>query len=124
MSFFFLSFSFKLTEREREWYIKLGIRRNSPKVTYLIFSTGFHWRIFVLLRVKRLYAIFNTGLKKMASSSSFTRSTWLLVLSPTNPVQRFSYYLFPLTGRSPHFRFGVSANHLASIFFPLVRRFF
>ena len=41
MSFFFsfLSFSFELRERERE-YIKLGIRRNSPKVTYLIFRRG------------------------------------------------------------------------------------
>ena len=50
MSFFFsvLSFFFKLRERERERekerererYIKLGIRRNSPKVTYLIFRRG------------------------------------------------------------------------------------
>ena len=45
MSFFFsfLSFSFKLRERERErerGYIKLGIRRNSPKGTYLIFFDG------------------------------------------------------------------------------------
>ena len=44
---FLLFFSFVFLqiekEREREWYIKLGIRRNSPKVTYLIFrrdSTG------------------------------------------------------------------------------------
>ena len=38
MSFFFsvLWFFFKLWERERGGYIKLGIRRNSPKVTYLI----------------------------------------------------------------------------------------
>ena len=41
----------------------------------------FLWRIFPLLRSNRLYAIFNTGLKKMASSirnifmSSSTRST-------------------------------------------------
>ena len=26
-----------------------------------------------------------------------------------------SYYLFPLTGGEPHFRFGVPANHLASL---------
>ena len=36
------------------------------------------------------------------------------------PKTDFSYYLFPLTGRSPHFRFGVPANHLASLFFLLV----
>ena len=42
-SFSFLSFSFKLRERERERereYTKFGIRRNSPKVTYLIFRRG------------------------------------------------------------------------------------
>ena len=36
----FFSFVFLQIEREREWYIKLGIRRNSPKVTYLIFRRG------------------------------------------------------------------------------------
>ena len=38
----FFSFVFLHIERERvrEWYIKLGIRRNSPKVTYLIFRRG------------------------------------------------------------------------------------
>ena len=77
----FLSFVFLPIERERG-YIKLGIRRNSPK-GYLSYLDEFLWRIFPLLRANRLYAIFNTGLKKMASSypryssSSFTRSTWL-----------------------------------------------
>ena len=28
------------------------------------------------------------------------------------------YYLLPLRGREPHFRFGVPANHLASLSFP------
>ena len=40
---FFLFFRFSSNwerEREREWYIKFGIRRNSPKVTYLIFRRG------------------------------------------------------------------------------------
>ena len=55
MSFFFsfLSFSvFLQLERERErerGYIKLGIRRNSPKV-YLSYFNGFLGRIFLLLR--------------------------------------------------------------------------
>ena len=41
MSFFFsvLSFFFKLRERERE-YIKLGIRRNGPKVYLSFFFDG------------------------------------------------------------------------------------
>ena len=95
----------------------------------------FLWRIFPLLRANRLYAIFNTGLK-IFFSSSFTRSTWLLrvrdilfvffypeylafgsVRHKPCPTTNFSYYLFPLAGRSPHFRFGVPANNLASLFF-------
>ena len=36
-----------------------------------------------------------------------------------NPAQKLtSYYLLPLRGREPHFRFGVPANHLASLSFP------
>ena len=49
-SFLFFRFQsfFNLRERERG-YIKLGIRRNSPKV-YLSYLDGFLWRIFLLLR--------------------------------------------------------------------------
>ena len=78
---FLLFFSFVSLQIERG-YIKLDLRRNSPKGSYLIFFLmEFLWRIFPLLRANRLYAIFNTGLKKMASSirnifmSSSTRST-------------------------------------------------
>ena len=39
-----------------------------PKFTYLFSLMEFLWRIFLLLRANRLYAIFNTGLKKMAPS--------------------------------------------------------
>ena len=38
-SFVFLQIG-REREREREWYIKFGIKRNSPKVTYLIFRRG------------------------------------------------------------------------------------
>ena len=102
----FFSFVFFQIERERErGYTKLGIRRNSPKGTYLIFLTGFHWRIFLLLRANRLYAIFNTGLKNLGPSCPryffvfFTRSTgfWSVCHEPC-PITNFSYYLFPLTG--------------------------
>ena len=69
MSFFFsfLSFSFKLRERERVVY-KIGYKEKLSQSYLSYFSTGFHWRIFLLLRANRLHAIFNTGLKKMASS--------------------------------------------------------
>ena len=84
-------------ERERE-YTKFGIRRNNPKVTYLIFrrgSTGesfffyglIDFRLFLilawrkwLLRVSNILSVF------------FTRSTWLLVLSPTNPAKQLTFF--------------------------------
>ena len=126
MSVFFsrLSFFFKLRERERGC-IKLGIRRNGLKVYLSFFFDGVLWRIFLLLRANRLYLIFNTGLKKMAPSYPryffvfFYPEYLALVLPATNPVQQLTYYPFPLTGTSPHFRFRVPANRLASLFFPL-----
>ena len=56
--------------------------------------------IFLLLRANRIYAIFNTGLKKMASScladifsSSSPGVLGSLVLSPTNHVQKLTFLL-------------------------------
>ena len=131
MSFFFscLSFFFKLRERERG-YIKLVIRRNGLKVYLSFFFDGALWRIFLLLRANRLYLIFNTGLKKMAPScpryflSSSTQSAWLW-FCPLRTLSNDSPFLFvfSLTGRRCHFRFWVPANHLASLFLPLVARF-
>ena len=125
---FFFSFFLQIErerKRERGGDIKLGIRRNGLKVYFSSFSTGFLWRIFPLLRANRLYAIFSTGLKKMAPSCPRYFFCLLLpgVLGFSSvphepcPTTNFSYYLFPLTGRSPHFRFGVPANYLASLFF-------
>ena len=54
-----LSF-FKLRERV---VTKLGVTEKCPKVTYLIFLTGFHWRISLLSRANRLCTVFNAGLK-------------------------------------------------------------
>ena len=63
------------------------------------------WRIW-LLRVRDIFL------------SSSTRSTdFGSVCHEPCPTTNFSYYLFPLTGRSPHFRFRVPANRLASTFF-------
>ena len=118
---FLLSFSFKLRERERVY--KIGYKEKQSQ-GYLSYLDGFLWRIFPLLRANRLYAIFNTGLKKMASSclAEFLRLLLPGVLGFGSvsyepcPTTDFSY-LFPLTGRSPHFRFRVPANRLASTFF-------
>ena len=109
----------------------MGIGRNSLKV-YLSYFDGFPWRIFPLLRANRLYVIFSTGLKKWLL---LVRATFRLPLPgvlalaaphlfTTISVQRL-IFLFPISadGRSSHFRLRVLANHLASLFFPLVRRF-
>ena len=102
MSFFFsfLSFSvFLQIERERG-YIKLGIRRNSPKV-YLSYFDGFLWGIFLLLRAFLLPGV-------LGFSS---------VRHEPCPTTNFFIFFFPLTGRRCYFCFRVPANHLASTFF-------
>ena len=99
------SFVFSLSStREREkGYIKLGIRRNSPKV-YLSYFDGFLWRIFLLLRALL------PGVLGLSS-----------VRHEPCPTTNF-LFLFSLTGRRCHFRFRVPANHLASLFFPPLTR--
>ena len=112
-------------DREREWYTKLGMRRNSPKVTYLIFrrgSTGesfffyglidfmlfltLAWRKWLLRVSQNFFAFFYPEYLAFGSVS----------YEPC-PTTNFPNYLFPLTGMSPHFRFRVPANRLASTFF-------
>ena len=67
MSFFFSFLFFRFSsnwERERRVY-NIGYKeKRSQSLLIFFFSTGFLWRIFPLLRANRLYAIFNTGLKK------------------------------------------------------------
>ena len=69
VSLFFpvLSCFFKLRERERERerVYKIWYKEKQPQSYLSYFSTGFHWRIFLLSRANRLYAIFNTGLKNL-----------------------------------------------------------
>ena len=59
MYFLDFLFFFKLREREREGGIQnLGLKEKWPQSYLSYFSTGFHWRIFLLLRANRLYSIF------------------------------------------------------------------
>ena len=123
MSFFFsfLSFFFKLREREKG-YIKLGIRRNGLKVyfffrrsscgEYFLFYRLIDFMLFLVLAwrngsfVSKIFFVF------------FYPEYLALVPSATNPVQPLIFlFLFSLTGRRCHFRFRVPANHLASTFF-------
>ena len=115
-------------EREIESGIQnLGIKENGPKVTYLIFrrgSTGesffFHGLIdFVLFF---LHWLEEPGVLRVSVILLSSTRSKMVRLPATNPAQKtnFSYYLLPLRGRGPHFRFEVPANHLASLFSPLV----
>ena len=77
----FFSFVFLQIEKEREGVYKIWYKEKQSQGYLSYFFDGVPWRVFLLLRANRLYAIFNTGLKKMASScpryflSSSTRST-------------------------------------------------
>ena len=68
MSFFFsfLSFSFKLRERERVYKNGYKERRSQSLLifSFFFFLMEFPWKIFPLLRANRLNVIFNTDLKK------------------------------------------------------------
>ena len=100
----------------------LGVKEKCPKVTYLIFLTGFHWRIFLLSRANRLCTVFNTGLKDFGvlrvsvSLLSLARSKMAIVRLPRDLLKNF--FTTP-EGKGTPLPFGVPANHLASFFFPL-----
>ena len=70
----------------------LGVKGKCPKVTYLIFLTGFHWRISLLSRANRLCIAFNAGLRDSGLSClsllSLARSENGYRPSPTRLVQK------------------------------------
>ena len=128
--FSWLSFFFKLREREREresGIQNLGIKEKWPQSYLSYFSTGFLWRIFLLSQANRLYSIFlhwleEPGVPRVSDIFlSSTRNTGY-GSSATSPAQKLSFLTiyFRWRGEEPRFRFGVPANHLASLFFPLV----
>ena len=126
--FSWLLLFFKLREREREWYTKFGYKGKWPQSYLSYFSMVFHWRIFLLSRANRLYSIFFTlawrtwGPSCLRCSFVFNPEYRLWSVCPLRTLLKncLSYYLLPLRGRGPHFRFEVPANHLASLFSPLV----
>ena len=94
----FCSFVFLQLEREREWYIKLTIRRNSPKVTYLIFrlvSTGesffFHGLIDFMLFLTLAWRTWVPRVWDMFLSSS--PGVMAMGLSATNPAKQLTFLL-------------------------------
>ena len=121
---FWLFSFFKLRERE-SGKRNLGIKEKCPQSYLSFFSTGFHWRIFffhgLIDFVLFLVLAWGTRVSHVSVNLlSSTRSKMAMVRLPAmNPAQKLtSYYLLPLRGREPYFRFGVPANHLASLSFP------
>ena len=112
-----LSF-FKLRESGKQ---NLGVKEECPKVTYLIFLTGFHWRISLLSRANRLCTVFNAGLRDSGLSClsllSLARSEMAIVRLPRDLSKNcFFLYLLPLRGREPHFRLGSPHQSFGFIF--------
>ena len=96
--FSWLLFFFKLRERE-SGIQNLSIKEKWPQSYLSYFSTGFHWRIFLLSRANRLYSIFYTGLKNLGSLVSqifFCLQPGILAtvrLPATNPAQKLTFLL-------------------------------
>ena len=97
--FSWLLFFFKLRERERESGIQnLGIKEKWPQSYLSYFSTGFHWRIFLLSRANRLYSIFlhwleEPGVPRVSDILlSSTRNTGFGP-SATSPAQKLAFLL-------------------------------
>ena len=90
----------------------LGVKEKCPKVTYLIFLTGFHWRISLLSRANRLCIAFNAGLRDSGLSClsllSLARSEMAIVRLPRDLSKNYLIFciLLPLRGREPYFRLG------------------
>ena len=110
-----LSF-FKLRESGKQ---NLGVTEKCPKVTYLIFLTGFHWRISLLSRANRLCTVFNAGLKdfgvlRVSVFLSLARSKMAIVRLPPDLLKNCLFVFTSADGKGTPLPFGVTANHLAS----------
>ena len=101
----FLFFSFVFLQIERERVYKIWYKETQSQGYLSYFSTGFHWRIFLLLWANRLYAIFNTGLKNLGPScpryflSSSTRNTGFGSSARYEPCPTTNFLIIYFRGR-------------------------
>ena len=125
---FLLFFSFVFLqlerERERERVYKIGYKEKQSQgyLSYFLWwsSCGESFLFYGLIDFMLFLTL--AWRKWLLQSEIFLYlllpGVLALALSATSPVQQLTFYfLFPLTGRSPHFRFRVPANRLASTFF-------
>ena len=122
--FSWLLFFFKLRERE-SGIQNLGIKEKWPQSYLSYFSMVFHWRIFLLLQANRLYSIFlhwleEPGVPRVSGILLSSTQNTGYGSSATSPAQKLNFLTiyFRWRGEEPHFRFGVPANHLASLSLP------
>ena len=111
----FLSFSFKLREREREGVYKTGYKekRSQSLLIFFSFRRGSCGKCFLFYGLIDfmlfLILAWRSGsfVSEIFFSSSFTRSTWLFgsVCHEPCPTTNLFLFLFSLTGRRCHFRF-------------------
>ena len=122
---FLLFYSFVFLQIVRERVYKIGYKEKwsqSLLIFFLWWSSCGEYFLFYGLIDFMLFLIlaWRTWLLRVRDIflSSSTRSTGFgSVCHKPCPTTNFSYYLFPLMGRSPHFCFGVPANHLVALFF-------
>ena len=124
----FLDFCFSSNWERESGIQNLGIKEKCPQSYLSYFSTGFHWRIFLLSRANRLCSIFLHWLEEPGVPHvseillSSTRNTGYGSSARYEPCSKTNLLIIYFRWRegSPHFRFGVTANHLASLFSPFV----
>ena len=91
----------------------MGVTEKCPKVTYLIFLTGFHWRISLLSRANRLCTVFNAGLKdfgvpRVSVFLSLARSKMAIVRLPPDLLKNYLFFVFTsVEGKGTPLPFGV-----------------
>ena len=99
----------------------MGVTEKCPKVTYLIFLTGFHWRISLLSRANRLGTVFNAGLRDSGLSClsllSLARSENGYRPSATSVAQKLTFFVFTsVEGKGTPLPFGVPRQSFGFIF--------
>ena len=86
----------------------MGIKEKWPQIYLSYFSTGFHWRIFLLSRANRLYSIFFTlawrtwGPSCLRYSFVFNPEYWLWFVCPLRTLpNNFLTIYFRWRGGAP-----------------------
>ena len=95
----FLDFCFSSNWERESGIQNLGIKEKCPQSYLSYFTTGFHWRIFLLSRANRLCSIFFTlawrtwGPSCLRYSFVFNPEYWLWFVCPLRTLLKNSFLL-------------------------------